>query len=313
MNSDKNPVFIGGCDRSGTTLLASLLGAHPDCLVVPEFQFKIDLIHACKKERSEVAWDFISNNKRFKIWELHSENVLYLKKRFLDKSVTVSELIIDFADSYLRKTQSDTFKFWIDHTPVNLRFSSTLHEIYPHAKFIHIVRDGRAIARSVIPLDWGPNTITASAPWWLSNLAYGLLLETQLSQFSVLRVSYEELILSSEATLKQISQFLSIEYRSEMLTGHFDLPTYTVNQHQLVGKELEKSRINAWEDYFSSRQVEIFENLTGDMLVLLGYELKCQGITTGLSRSERFKYITTEYFQKQINKVRHRKRAYRYL
>ena len=36
-----NPVFIGGCSRSGTTLLGSMLGAHPLAITTPESPFKI--------------------------------------------------------------------------------------------------------------------------------------------------------------------------------------------------------------------------------------------------------------------------------
>ena len=49
------------------------------------------------------------------------------------------------------------FKYWVDHTPVNLKFFMHLVKHYERAKFIHIVRDGRAVASSVIPLEWGPN------------------------------------------------------------------------------------------------------------------------------------------------------------
>ncbi|MBD3360653.1 hypothetical protein GF366_02510, partial [Candidatus Peregrinibacteria bacterium] len=37
-------IFIGGCPRSGTTMLGSLLGAHPEALCIPESQFKTDVM-----------------------------------------------------------------------------------------------------------------------------------------------------------------------------------------------------------------------------------------------------------------------------
>ncbi len=42
------PVFIGGCDRSGTTLLGAMLGATPNAVVTPESPFKIKIIENIK-------------------------------------------------------------------------------------------------------------------------------------------------------------------------------------------------------------------------------------------------------------------------
>jgi hypothetical protein len=41
------PVFVGGCDRSGTTPLGAILGAHPECACVPESQFVLDVLREC--------------------------------------------------------------------------------------------------------------------------------------------------------------------------------------------------------------------------------------------------------------------------
>ena len=37
--NDFRPVFIGGCGRSGSTMLGAMLGTHPDCLTTPEATF----------------------------------------------------------------------------------------------------------------------------------------------------------------------------------------------------------------------------------------------------------------------------------
>ena len=42
------PVLIGGCDRSGTTMLGSMLGAHPRCICVPETNF---IVHLFRQEK----------------------------------------------------------------------------------------------------------------------------------------------------------------------------------------------------------------------------------------------------------------------
>jgi hypothetical protein len=44
------PIFIGGCERSGTTLLGAMLGTHPRYLCVPEMKFKIDVLSSSGEE-----------------------------------------------------------------------------------------------------------------------------------------------------------------------------------------------------------------------------------------------------------------------
>lgn len=48
-NSIKQQIFIGGCSRSGTTLLGAMLGAHSDIICSPESHFKIDVLRVLAK------------------------------------------------------------------------------------------------------------------------------------------------------------------------------------------------------------------------------------------------------------------------
>jgi Sulfotransferase family len=70
-------------------------------------------------------------------------------------------------------TGKEEADWWVDHTPTNLRFARLLTAWFPEARFIHIVRDpGRAA--SVMPLNWGPNTITEAALFWKRRMALAL-------------------------------------------------------------------------------------------------------------------------------------------
>ena len=63
------PIFIGGCDRSGTTLLGAMLGAHPRHVAVPEMPFKVPLLES-GSVRGNDALAMLSREWRFKIWTL---------------------------------------------------------------------------------------------------------------------------------------------------------------------------------------------------------------------------------------------------
>ena len=79
-----------------------------------------------------------------------------------------------------------------------------LNEEFPKAKYIHLLRDGRAVANSVLSLDWGPNTIPVAARSWVKNVSYGLAAESFFNNEKILRVKYENLTLKPIETLKNM-------------------------------------------------------------------------------------------------------------
>lgn len=300
------PVFIGGCDRSGTTLLGAMLGAHSECLCVPESQFKIDVLRSLERVQPEVdlpsAFNMIKNHWRFKLWELDIDLSPAVEKAIEGSYPGLIKWIIN---RYGEKVGKPDSSIWVDHTPTNLKYAATLASIFHEAKFLHIVRDGRAVAASVIPLDWGPNTIINAAHWWVEKVAYGLSAESFLGKGQVIRLRYEDLVREPTPTLKRVCSLLDINYQSEMLKGSgFKVPRFTSAQHALVGNPPDSSRVEAWQKELSSREVEIFESLTGDSLYLLGYKLKYGLKARGPTKIERVISAARELWRRQfVNRI----------
>jgi hypothetical protein len=194
----------------------------------------------------------------------------------------------------------------VDHTPVNLRYAVTLSQLFPGAKFMHIVRDGRAVASSILPLDWGPNTIDGVADWWTTSLAYGLASESWGGSARMLRVRYEDLVLNCESEVRRICRFLGLDFDANMLKADgFKVPGYTSNQHALIGSAPQPGRVNAWERSLTARQIEIFESIAGELLRYLGYDLKHGSNARKASRSEKWLFAIQElYTKKVVNKIR---------
>ncbi len=176
---------------------------------------------------------------------------------------------------------------WIDHTPANIRNVTKLAEHFGDAKFVHIVRDGRAVAASVMQLEWGPSNILDAADWWLRKLSFALAAEIFLPE-RVTRVKYEDLLENPERELRKLCEFLDIDYDHKMLTGQgFQTPDYTQKQHVLVGSAPDVTRLHGWRVKLTDREVEMFEFKTEGMLRLLGYEVFHQPLRRP-SKSERF-------------------------
>lgn len=309
------PVFLGGCDRSGTTFLGSLLGGHDGCLTVPEFQAKADLLRVIGGGQHPLAvheaMATLRNNWRFRIWNLPTEAV---SSKLSDTSLaTPPRTIIEAVVAAYGETQGkyvDSTRYWIDHTPSNMKDSSTLLKTFPEARFIHIVRDGRAVAASVMPLSWGPHTPDRAAQWWLQRMAFGLANEIALSSEQILRIKYEDLVLETTAMLEEICAFLGLDYQPHMAQGHgFQVPEYTRSQHALVGHQPRAERVAAWKETLSARDIEIFEGIAGGLLETLGYDLVYAGTAHSPTLPERLKFGLVEFFHSHItSRIRHKKR-----
>jgi hypothetical protein len=302
------PVFIGGHPRSGTTLLGDILGSHPFCICTPESQFKVSVYQRLEikdKEYFDVnrAFEKIKKHWRYKIWAIDEF------MDFEEKISSYEDLILILVRKYAIKNNKFNASIWVDHTPSNIQFAELLNYIFPEAKFIHIIRDGRAVAASQIPLDWGPNTISGAAYSWMEAIKKGLSAE-ELLRDKIIKVKYEELVADAEIVLKKICDFLEINYFPEMLQGGgFKVPEYTIKQHLLLGKPPDRSRINVWEKKLTKRQIEIFESIAGEFLEKLNYTLLYGKNAKSMNLSEKLLFYLYELWRGRIiNKIRHKKR-----
>lgn len=313
-NLIKQQIFIGGCSRSGTTLLGAMLGAHGNIICSPESHFKIDVLRALAsgkiKAQPSDLMNLIQRNWRFKIWELD----LPPSNAFSHVPVEplLAQLLNWIISQYAHQQEKPQSSIWVDHTPENISYACSLQQLFPNARFIHIIRDGRAVAASILPLDWGPNSIMKAARWWVRMVSFGLAAERTLGPEWVMQVKYEDLVLEPEATMQAISQFLGIDFQPEMLhaTG-FNPPSYTTRQHKLVGNRPDPEVVNRWERKLSARQIEIFEHQTRDFLSYLGYPLRYGLEAKGPTFWEVQQDKVRELFKGEIlNKMKWLKRSY---
>src|SRR4030095_1909271 len=98
----------------------------------------------------------IDRHWRFRIWEFdlggRRPERDTVKPTF---RAAIEWLVRQYAESVDRAGA----RIWVEQDPGNVVHIWKLLQHFPDAKFIHIVRDGRAVAASMLPLDWGPNEI----------------------------------------------------------------------------------------------------------------------------------------------------------
>jgi hypothetical protein len=308
-------VFVGGCERSGTTMLGAMLGAHSDCIATPETQFieqqfsrhgfdsdaldpRKTLARIMANRRYQLLWQFPINLGSVSVEQIGS---------------TYSRVLCWLIQAYGRD-QGKKGSVWIDQTPTNFRRALTLLRLFPEARFIHLIRDGRAVAASLLPLDWGPNNALHAAEFWMGRCAAGLAAESQLGPERVLRVRFEDLVSSPELVLRRIATFAELDYQSAMAEGAGLQPgRYHQQQHHLVGQPPDQSRLDRWRRSLGPRQVEIFEAEAGDFLSILGYEPLYGVRARPATRVEVLRMRVSDLARRAGNNLRRRRRARRSL
>jgi hypothetical protein len=290
------PIFIGGCPRSGTTLLGTIIGAHPHCCSVPESQFKVESLRGLPPDPEPAqairALQMALRAPRFRSWKPAVER---LRQDCDDSPGTYAGLIDRLVVAYAELSGKREANRWVDSTPSNKNCFPTLFRLFPDARAIHIVRDGRAVANSVMMRDWGPNTVITAAWWWLGHLSHGLAAEQSVPSDRIRRVRYEALVSRPKETLVDICEWLDLDYSDRMLDSRF----YTVDYMAAVFNPLTRQipredRAEAWRQSLSARQVEVFEAESKEMLTYLGYSMDYGSRARGATLLEKSRMALAE-------------------
>jgi hypothetical protein len=285
-----------------------MLGAHPECLCVPEMGFKFRLLSAWDTvqtgDERERTLDWLRRDWRFRNFELDTP-----PHSLLVPDQTYQEFLQAIVRRYGERHGKPEPRFWIDHTPRNTEYAWALLPLFPEAIVLHIVRDGRAVAASVMPLDWGPNQIHKAAEYWSKSVGAGLAAELW-NPPQIVRVRYEDLIQQPASTLRHLCSRIGIDYQDGMSQGAgFTVPRYTSKQHNLVGQPPDPTRASSWERQLSQRQIEIFESIAGDLLQYLGYSTRYGMTARSMSPVEMMALHVREIYRREVvNKFRIRSR-----
>lgn len=303
------PVFIGGCDRSGTTLLGDLLGTSPWTLTTPESQFLHELLLHLKLGSFPTPQDaarWLQNHFRFAAWDLQLAPEKLEQLLALDNARdTIEGIIQGYARQYHpHKAGADV---WVDHTPDNFKYHAMLKARFPEARFIHIVRDGRAVCASIKDLDWGPNNAYSASRHWADRLQQALAVESAEGD-NCYRIHFEDLVANPAGELAKLCAFIDIPFDDAMIKGGgLVLPKFTRNQHRHVGQAPQASKADQWRQTLSRRELREFESypFSRTLLEHLGYPLEFSE-TPKLSTLHTLGCYCHEFACYLLHRLRHR-------
>lgn len=251
-------IVIGGAPRSGTTLVQNILDSHPLVYGGPEFGKLPEIINLKRSIHLDIEVGTISN---------------YLTQKEINESI--KQLIVNlFTPVAIKKNVS----IISEKTPKNALYLNEILELLPTSIGIHVVRDPRAVLVSMKKVRKRYKERGMSLPkriFSLPDMAHTIaihfingLQDLELYKERSLVIRYEDLILNSEKTIRQLCKTTNLNFCSTML----DPKNFKHEAEELVKKGTpwysweefhrnpDSSRLLAWQKEITNEDIQELKN-----------------------------------------------------
>jgi len=314
MPSDSNrPVFVLGSPRSGTTLLYHMILSAGNFAV---YRCESNVFNLLVPRFGDLS---VRRNRQalMKVWlgsKLYTRSGLDAKEienKILEECRSGGDFLRILMGEVARQ---QTVERWADCTPEHLLYLQAIKREIPDALVIHILRDGRDVALSLVkqkwirpfPWDRERSLLVAGLYWeWMVN--YGRRSGPALGP-DYMEVHFEDLIHDPRSTLARLGQFIQhdLDYDRILNVGigsvsdpNTSFASESPENFQPAGR---------WRRQFPAEQLETFESLVGPTLKDLGYPLsseraRTRGVTFGGMRLAYESLFGTRLWLKQHTSV----------
>jgi hypothetical protein len=275
--SPQNHIVIGGCGRSGTTLLRVILDSHPRISCGPESNVFLQPVLQLPRL-----------TRKFK-----------LDSNDLNQAYFASRSRAEFIDRLAQLSRNFTGKpRWAEKTPRNVHNLKFIFDKFPRAKFIHVLRDGRDVVCSLrthprhrvvdgklVPLHtWKPMKYCATR--WRDSL---LAAKPHMSDPRFHTVRYEQLVTSPRKAISALMDFLGEPWNdallahSEAASTFRDVSSFPQNPEAL--QPIGTTALARWQRDMTEQDKQIFQAIAGDLLIEHGYASDNNWVTAPCAHS----------------------------
>jgi hypothetical protein len=277
-----NPyVFIIGCPRSGTTLLRRMVDAHPEIAITPETHWIAKWFERRNGVSPEglVAPELVPSllaYKRFPRMGLDPADVRGLIDD--DAPLPYTRFVTALFDLYGKQQGKAVVG---DKTPSYVRRIPTLHALWPGARFVHLIRDGRDVALSTLAREksklrafrtWHEHPLATVAVWWDSRVRLGREDGSAIGPGLYHEIRYESLVASPAEECARLCDFLRIPYEDAMLRFHEGRERHDPGLNAKKAWRPVTAGLRDWRSQMPAKDVERFEAAAGSTLSGLEYE-----------------------------------------
>ena len=274
------PFFVVGSGRSGTTLLRLMLCGHSRLHIPPETWFIADLV-----ARFPLAGPLTPAQVGDAV------GVMVGDYRWPDLDIPAEQMrawaaglpaprLVDLIDlpyrEHLRRAGKPRFG---DKTPPYIAIVPQLLALYPQARFINLIRDGRDVAISFVDAHFHSRPYHADFEWTRAvRLAAGWRATPYAPH--ILDVRYEDLVRAPEATVRRICDFLGERFEPAMLEYRQRVALVPPRERRTQGKlarPISQDAIAVWRQRLTALECFCIEASLRADLVRLGYAPRFAG------------------------------------
>jgi len=259
------PIFLGGAYRSGLTLLRAILDSHPEIACPPDLAIA-PTIALQWEQVNRVLGDNLALNYG------------------TDRSGLRAAFAAPIRDILASAARTARKRFIADKSPANVFAFPQLRKLFPESPLVHVLRDGRDVAASLLALQWrDPRTgnllpmcasIAGAGGHWKAAVMQAAL--ANLPENGIFVIRYEQLVREPEAALTPLLHALGLQFEQGMLRFHAHARDYIELEScslPLLLQPLDGSRIGRWKRDLSAAQQREWEREFGQLQSSLGYVL----------------------------------------
>jgi peptidoglycan/xylan/chitin deacetylase (PgdA/CDA1 family) len=207
-------IFLVGAPRSGTTILQSLLAAHPEVISFPESKFFHYLLYDKFAAKLPSRMEVFFNN------EINRPELL----QGFDDSQSVEAKVSWFVRILDGLAAEQNKSIWLEKTPEHIYFIEDIERFLPDVKFIHILRNSMDCIASMYEATRNFNELWGGG-WDLDHCIerweYAVLTSHKyVDNPHHILVNYEELLDDKIKILRKLCKFIGIEYDGAMLDNY---------------------------------------------------------------------------------------------
>lgn len=296
---EERACFIAGQAKSGTTLLVALLDSHPQLLVLPEetAYFPTVLTKFGRSSRRE-QFEYLTRSalcnvlfggrckwgKRDYSFFPTAQFLARFEETAFDPANAGRDLLVLMLESYAEVVGRPltSISRWVEKTPANRRYLRQIRARFPAAKILLTMRDPRAILAAQIALEKTRRLRRFSIYYCISHwreTALVALRALRENQNETLALTYEKLVVETEASMEKICAFLEIDFdRTCVLTPTKAGKFWTGNSAAETGfSEISREPLQRWEKELSEDEIGWVEWHCRDLMPHFGYEPRLRG------------------------------------
>ncbi len=284
--SSRPPIFVVGAPRSGTTMLAAMLGAHSRLAAGPETHFYAKISDDARasavsdRDWPEAAVDSLAKLRLAEqpVIELMGRDRAGIHRYLSAREPSQAAMLESLVEPFSRERGKAR---WVEKTPNHILHVEAIRQTFPDAVIIRILRDPRDVGLSTRALPTFSNSAIANMylyrQWHMSALNFFR------DDPSTHTLRFEDLVADPTGELQRLCAAIGEDFEASMLdfaTSAGDVASKAEHWKASISGKLDPSRQYAWRRKMAPGTQKVGNLVCAELLDQFGYDAPAAAVRT---------------------------------